>query len=181
MIETVEHLAAGGRIERMSGLLNGTTTFILSQMADGAKYEQALAAAQASGYAEADASADVEGRDAAQKLAILASVAWGRWRGEAEVDTMGLIGLRLEPGQVLRLVAQATPERLVVRPMELPPSSPMADATGIEGMLEIEVRDAGTFRVNGPGAGGHATANAVYADLARLVAGERYVLFGGPS
>ena len=179
MIETVAHLAASGEIEAMTGLLNATTTFILGLMGGGASYEEALAEAKAAGYAEADPTADVEGRDAAQKLAILASVAWRRWRSEAEVETIGIIGLQLEPSQTIRLVAEATPDRLQVRPMELPPTSPLAAATGIESILEVQVRDAGTFRVSGPGAGGQATAGAVYADLARLVAGKLPILFGG--
>lgn len=179
MIETVQYLAATGSIEKLSGLLNATTTFILSRMAGGATYEQALKAAQQAGYAEADPTFDVEGRDAAQKLAILASVAWGTWRSEDEVETLGIVGLNIERGQTIRLVAEASTDRMTVRPIELPPESVMARATGVESVLEVDVRDAGTFRVSGPGAGGAATAASVYADLARLVAGERPILFGG--
>jgi homoserine dehydrogenase len=179
MIEAVQHLAATGSIEQLSGLLNATTTFILSRMADGATYERALTAAQQAGYAEADPTFDVEGRDAAQKLAILASVAWGTWRSEVEVETLGIVGLTLEPEQTIRLVAEATSDRMSVRPIELPPESVMAQAAGVESVLEITVHDAGTFRVSGPGAGGAPTAGSVYADLARLVAGERPILFGG--
>ncbi len=179
MIETVQHLAATGVIERITGLLNATTTFILSRMGDAATYEDALREAQEAGYAETDPSFDVDGRDAAQKLAILASVAWGEWLAETEVETLGIVGLTLEPGRTIRLVAEATPGHLTVRPMELPPDSSMAQFGGVESMLEVQVRDAGTFRISGPGAGGRATAGAVYADLARLVAGERPILFGG--
>jgi len=177
MLETVEHLAATGAISRLRGLLNATTTFILSAMAQGGSYDDALAAAQRAGYAEADPSFDVEGRDAAQKLAILASVAWGRWRPEREVETHGIVGLDVEPGRIVRLVAEADGEELKVRPMELLPGVALASASGVESVLEVEVRDAGTFRVSGPGAGGRVTAGAVYADLGRLVAGERPILF----
>jgi homoserine dehydrogenase len=177
MIETVEHLAATGVITRLRGLLNATTTFVLSAMTQGKAYAEALAAAQLAGYAEADPSFDVEGRDAAQKLAILASVAWGRWRPEREVETHGIVGITVEPGRIVRLVAEADGEDLRVRPMELLPGVAMASASGVESVLEVEVRDAGTFRVSGPGAGGRVTAGAVYADLARLVAGERPILF----
>lgn len=178
MIETVEHLAATGAITRLRGLLNATTTFILSAMAQGSSYDEALAAAQRAGYAEADPSFDVEGRDAAQKLAILASVAWGRWHAEQEVETRGIVGLAVEPGRTVRLLAEADREGLRVRPMELLPGTALASASGVESVLEVEVRDAGTFRVSGPGAGGRVTAGAVYADLARLLAGERPILFG---
>lgn len=177
MIETVEHLATTGAIIRLRGLLNATTTFILSRMAQGNDYASALTAAQDAGYAEADPSFDVEGRDAAQKLAILASVAWGRWRPEREVETRGIVGLAVEPGRIVRLVAEADGENLSVRPMELLPGVALASASGAESVLEVEVRDAGSFRVSGPGAGGRVTAGAVYADLARLVAGERPILF----
>jgi homoserine dehydrogenase len=68
-----------------------------------------------------------------------------------------------------------------VGPMELPDGSALAAASGVESVLEVETRHAGAFRVSGPGAGGRATAGAVYADLARLVAGERPILFGTPS
>jgi homoserine dehydrogenase len=179
MIETVQHLAATGRIGRLRGIVNATTTYILSAMSTGRSYDEALRAAQQGGFAEADPSFDVEGRDAAQKLAILASVAWGRWRAEREVDASGIVGLQVAPGQAVRLVAEATRDHMIVRPTTLDPSEPMARATGVENVLEIDVGEGVTFRVSGPGAGGRVTAGAVYADLARLVAGERPILFGG--
>jgi homoserine dehydrogenase len=177
MIETVSHLAAAGGITSLRGLLNATTTFILSAMGEGRSYETALAEAQRAGYAEANPAFDVEGRDAAQKLAILASVAWGRWRAEHEVETSGIVGLRVEPGRAVRLVAEADERGLRVGPMELPDGSALATLSGVDGMLEV-VRGGATYRVAGPGAGGEVTAGAVYADLARLVAGERPILFG---
>ena len=98
MIETVEHLAASGAIVDLRGLLNATTTFVCRAWRRGGLFRSGRAAQQA-GYAEADPSFDVEGRDAAQKLAILASVAWGRWRAEREVETHGIVGLVVEPGR----------------------------------------------------------------------------------
>jgi homoserine dehydrogenase len=181
MIETVEHLAATGAIERLRGLVNATTTFILSAMSDGRSYDDALRDAQEAGYAEADPSFDVDGRDAAQKLAILASVAWGRWRPEADVATTGIVGVAVAPGQPVRLVAEGSREQMTVSPMPIDPADALAGASGVESVLEVTVADVGVIRVSGPGAGGRATAGAVYADLARLVAGERPVLFGKPS
>jgi homoserine dehydrogenase len=181
MIEAVTHLAATGAIERIRGVVNATTTYILSAMGEGRSYDDALREAQEAGFAEADPSFDVEGRDAAQKLAILASVAWGKWRPETEVDTTGIVGLSVATGDTVRLVAEATKEAMSVKPMHLEASDPLAQAAGIENILEIAVADAGIFRVSGPGAGGRVTAGAVYADLGRLVAGERPVLFGKPS
>ncbi len=177
MIETVQHLAATGAIERLRGVVNATTTFILSAMGDGRTYADALREAQEAGYAEADPSFDVDGRDAAQKLAILASVAWGRWCAESDVDTAGIRDLAVSAGETVRLVADATRDRRQVAPAPLEPDDPIARATGVESVLEVTVRGAGVFRVSGPGAGGRATAGAVYGDLARLVAGERPILF----
>ncbi len=181
MIEVTSHLAATGAIERIRGILNATTTYILSAMSEGRSYDEALREAQEAGYAEADPSFDVEGRDAAQKLAILASVAWGRWRAERDVKTGGIVGQPVETGETIRLVAEATKDVMTVAPSPIDPNDPLARAAGIESVLEITVRDAGVFRVSGPGAGGRATAGAVYGDLARLVAGERPILFGKPS
>ena len=177
MIETVQHLAAAGQIVRLRGLVNATTTYVLSAMGMGHSYEDALGEAQAAGYAEADPSFDVDGRDAAQKLAILASVAWGRWRPESAVETTGIGEAAVMAGQIVRLVADADPESMRVGPATLEPVDPLAVLTGVESMLEIVSRDGTTVRVSGPGAGGGVTAGAVYADLARLVAGERPILF----
>lgn len=178
MIETVEHLAATGEIVRLRGLVNATTTYILGAMGRGQTYEEALGEAQDAGYAEADPTFDVDGRDAAQKLAIVASVAWGRWRPESDVDTAGIVGVPVGPGQIVRLVADADPDAMRVGPITLDMHDPLAVLDGVESMLEVISRDGTTVRVSGPGAGGRPTAGAVYADLARLVAGERPILFG---
>ena len=177
MIELTDHLAATGDIARLRGLVNATTTYILGAMGEGRSYADALAEAQEAGYAEADASFDVGGRDAAQKLAILASVAWGHWRSESDVDTTGIVGREVEPGSVVRLVAEATPDGMTVAPAKLASDDALAGASGIESILEVSLDDGSTFRVSGPGAGGRVTAGAVYGDLARLAAGERPILF----
>ena len=177
MIETVRHLAATGGIAGLRGIVNATTTYILSAMGEGRSYDQALREAQAAGFAEADPSFDVDGRDAAQKLAILASVAGGRWRPEADVETAGIVGTEVPAGETIRLVAEATPDRLRVAPARLDPSDALARAAGVENVLEVATEDGAVFRVSGPGAGGRVTAGAVYADLGRLVAGERPILF----
>jgi homoserine dehydrogenase len=177
MIETVGHLAASGRIARLRGLLNATTTFILEAMGRGQPYDAALREAQQAGYAEPDPSFDVEGRDAAQKIAILASVAWGRWLPEREVATRGIVGLHVAAGETQRLVAEADEHRMRVGPMQLTPGDRLATVSGIECLLEIELRDGSLFRLSGPGAGGAASIGATYADLGRLLSGERPVLF----
>jgi homoserine dehydrogenase len=180
MIETTQHMAATGEIARIRGVLNATTTFILSAMGRGQAYDDALAEAQAAGYAEADPSFDVDGHDAAQKLAILASVAWGRWRPATDVVNQGIQAQPVEAGQIVRLVADATPDELTVRPRILDSLDPLAVTEGVENLLELAMSDGSTIRVSGPGAGGQVTAGAVYADLARLVNGERPILFSRP-
>ena len=112
------------------------------------------------------------------KLAILASVAWGKWRPESEVTTEGIVGLDVGAGDTVRLVADATKDELSVAPASLEEDDPLARAAGIENALEVTRGDGEVFRLSGPGAGGGVTASAVYADLARLVAGERPILFG---
>ena len=176
MLEVTEHLAAAGRIRRLRGLLNATTTSILAAMGDGRSYDEALSAAQEAGIAEADPSLDVDGRDAAQKLALLAWVAWGRWRSEREVHRSGIVGLTVSPGEVVRLVADATPDQLTVAPVMLDAESPLGAPRGIECLLEIELAGSETITIRGPGAGGPVSAGAVYADLARLARGERPIL-----
>jgi len=178
MIETTEHLAATGGIQGLRGIVNATTTYILSAMGNGRSYDEALREAQAAGYAEADPSFDVDGRDAAQKLAILASVAWGTWHSEAEVETAGIVGVDVAAGDTVRLVAEATKDSMTISPQTIPDTDALARTAGVENVLEITTSDASVFRVSGPGAGGAVTAGAVYADLARLVAGERPILFG---
>lgn len=177
MIETVQHLAAAGAIGRMRGLLNATTTFILAAMGEGRSYDDALAEAQRAGYAEPDPTFDVTGRDAAQKIAILASVAWGRWLAEHEVVTRGIVGIRVEPGETQRLVAEADERGVRVGPTTLGADDPMAGVSGIECLLEVQLRDGAVFRLSGPGAGGPVSVGATYADLGRLLAGERPILF----
>jgi len=177
MIETIAHLAASGRVARLRGLLNATTTFILAAMGEGRSYDDALAEAQRAGYAEPDPTFDVTGRDAAQKIAVLASVAWGGWRPERDVATRGIVGQSVEPGQTIRLVAEADERGMRAEPMELQDGSVMAAVSGVECLLEVHLRDGSMVRISGPGAGGPASVGATYADLARLLAGERPVLF----
>jgi homoserine dehydrogenase len=177
MIETVQHLATAGGIGRIRGLLNATTTFILAAMGAGRSYEDALADAQAAGYAEPDPTFDVTGRDAAQKIAILSSVAWGRWLPEREVATHGIVGIRVEPGAIQRLVAEADERGARVEPTAIDASDVMSGVSGIECLLEVQLRDGAIFRLSGPGAGGPVSVRAAYADLGRLLAGERPILF----
>jgi len=89
------HVLAGERIDRVMGIVNGTTNFILSKMtSEGSDYAAALKEAQALGYAEADPSADVEGYDAAAKVQILSSLAFGTELVGDAIDRQGIVGIR---------------------------------------------------------------------------------------
>jgi homoserine dehydrogenase len=182
---------AGAQVRVVRGIVNGTTNYILSEMAaTGATYEDALAAAHAAGYAEADPTADVEGGDAADKLVILARMAFGAWLDRAAVpraapgDPPGIAGVTAdalavarEGGQVIRLLATAergSDGRIVaaVVPTHVPADSPFGRTTGVRNRVEIEAPPLGSIAVEGPGAGGPATANAVLSDLLAIARGE---------
>jgi homoserine dehydrogenase len=84
------------------------------------------------------------------------------------------------PGDTQRLVAEADEGGMKVEPMQLTPADPMAGVSGVECLLEVRLRDGAIFRISGPGAGGPVSIGATYADLGRLLAGERPVLFAPP-
>jgi homoserine dehydrogenase len=186
-----EDLAAV-RVERIRGVINGTTNWILDAMErDGLSAAEALTAAQAAGYAEADPTLDTEGHDAAHKLVVLGRLAFGRWLSLAAVrrtatEPPGLggdgiagvsaaeISAAMAAGRRIRLVASMAvrddhPEASVL-PRSLPLDDPLAAARGVTNVIELEGAPVG-ITVGGPGAGGAATASAVLADLVRLARG----------
>jgi homoserine dehydrogenase len=184
-----EDLAATN-IRGLRGIVNGTTNHILTEMATGGlAYEEALAGAQAAGYAEADPTGDVEGGDAADKLVILARLAFGVWLDRGSVVTArpgekpGITGVTsgdLEGasrrGHAIRLLASATRADdgtidADVLTSEVPLDSPLGQTKGVRNRIEIESDRLGWIGIEGPGAGGAATAGAVLADLAAIVAG----------
>lgn len=162
-------------IQGIRGVLNGTTTFILSQLEAGESFESALARARALGYAEVDASADLSGRDAAAKLAILATIAWRRPVGINAVHARGIDGSiahrvheHLVKGERVRLVAEASCAnrlQLTVEPRALAANDRLAQADGVVNVVEVQSALAGTLTWFGPGAGGRHTASALLGDL----------------
>lgn len=176
----------GEEILGLRGVLNGTTTFILSEIEGGASYEQALAAARYHGYAEADATADLTGRDAAAKLAILATLAWRVPVTLSDVPTRGihpdvahLVRTAHALGRRVRLVAEATRTaglQLRVEPQVLALNDPLARAEGVVNVVEVQSALAGPLTWHGAGAGGTRTASALLGDLlaaARALIGPR--------
>jgi homoserine dehydrogenase len=167
VVRTVVESLAGDRIDAIAGVLNGTCTSILSSMERGVSYADALAAAQAAGFAEADPSSDVDGIDAAHKLAVLMQDAFGlaivspriRRRGIASVTARD-VGLAAERGYRIRLVAAAVRcgDHIAaeVGPVCVPIDHEFARTAGAENVVVVRARDAG----------GPATASAVLGDVA---------------
>lgn len=184
---------AGDRVNRIIGIVNGTTNFILDQMATtGASYDDALKEAQDLGFAEADPTADVEGLDAAAKCAIMASLAFHSRVSMEDVDVEGITNITAqdmqeaaENGMVIKLLAIA--ERRVddegvegigaqVYPALVPTTHPLATVSGAFNAVVLENESAGRLMFYGQGAGGAPTASAVLSDL---VAGASHRVRGG--
>jgi homoserine dehydrogenase len=167
-------------VHRILGIVNGTTNFILSRMERGDSYADALAEAQALGYAEADPSDDVNGADAAAKMAILATVAFGSRVGIGEVETRGIteiepvhVAAAADLGMVVRLVGIATLANdavdVRVQPAFVQRSHPLAAVDGAFNAVMIQGDAIREITLEGPGAGGTETASAVVADLVSVV------------
>ena len=176
-------------IERVSGIVNGTTNFILSEMAGtGASYEEVLARAQELGYAEADPTDDVSGADAAAKMAILARLAFDTRVGLEDVSYEGITGIRpddlayaKELGLSLKLlgVAEKHGGAISVRvfPCFLYRGHPLAPVEGPFNAVTLEGPTISEITISGPGAGGIETASAVLADVSSILSGEAPVHF----
>ena len=170
-----ELLAPAG-ILKIQGILNGTTNFILTQMESGKPYADALAEAQAQGYAEADPTGDVEGYDAAAKVAILARQVMGVNLPLSEVRREGITGLTEEDVQQARadnqswkLIGTLENEngqlRASVCPERLPAGHPLAQVSGATNAVLFSTRMLGDVTLIGPGAGRLETGYAVVEDL----------------
>lgn len=175
-LETIRRAKAIGPIRAISGILNGTTNFILDQLVHGAELQDAIRAAQKSGYAEADPTFDLNGTDAAQKLIILTREAFGVALPFNAVRREGIERLSRESvraastvGTNVRLVASCVRSALgivaSVAPTELPNGHPLAAATGAQNCLLVELESGEAFSVCGTGAGRWPTTEAVIADL----------------
>jgi homoserine dehydrogenase len=176
-IRVMSETLAGAHIERVHGIVNGTTNFILSEMTrTGASYEDALAQAQELGYAEADPTEDVTGKDAAAKMAILARLAFNVPVLLDEVSCEGIeritaedISYARELGLSLKLIGSA--ERIDggiavhVYPAFLYAQHPLASVNGAINAVTIESPAITEITLSGPGAGGPQTASAVLGDV----------------
>jgi homoserine dehydrogenase len=176
VVRVLSESLAGAHVERVHGIVNGTTNFMLSEMAGGASYEQALAEAQRQGYAEADPSEDVSGKDAAAKMAILARLAFGTPVHIDQVPYEGIERLQTDDLQYARelglgLKLIGTAERrdgglsVRVHPAFLYEGHPLASVTGPYNAVTVESEAITEITMSGPGAGGPQTASAVLGDL----------------
>ncbi|WP_423917750.1 homoserine dehydrogenase [Frigoribacterium sp. 2-23] len=194
IIRPLRDSLAGDRVQRIMGIVNGTTNFILDRMdTDGDTLESALATATELGYAEADPTADIEGYDAAQKAAILAGLAFHTAVPLSAVHREGITQVTHEQvvaarkaGYVVKILAIC--ERLTdedgvegvsarVYPALVPLGHPLAAVHGAKNAVFVEAEAAGDLMFYGAGAGGVETASAVLGDL--VSAARRHVI-GGP-
>lgn len=192
VVRPLKESLAGDRVRRVMGILNGTTNFILTRMSEEEEsFADALKEADRLGYTEADPSADLDGHDAAAKLAILSSLAYGAHVVAADVDREGITEVSLddvraahEMGYEIKLVAVAEEvEGKVsarVHPAMLPKTHPLAAVRNEFNAVFVETDQAGELMFYGRGAGGGPTASAVVGDImeaARSVSGA----FQGPA
>jgi homoserine dehydrogenase len=182
VVRVLEESLSATPIERIHGIVNGTTNFILSEMARGLSYADALAEAQRVGYAEADPSDDVSGRDAAAKMAILARLAFGSPVHLDEVRYEGIENLHgddleyaRELGLGLKLVGTAERRQgglaVHVHPTFLYSGHPLASISGPFNAVTVESETITELTMSGPGAGGLQTASAVLGDVVSVMTG----------
>lgn len=193
ILRPISESLAGDRITRVLGIVNGTTNYILDQMdTTGADFADALKAAQALGYAEADPTADIEGLDAAAKGTLLASLAFHtvfpldavRCQGITSITAADIEAAR-DTGFVIKLLAIAEKQTakdgtagvsVRVHPTLLPRTHPLAAVHGAFNAVFVEAENAGQLMFYGQGAGGRPTASAVLGDV---VAAARRIVSGG--
>lgn len=182
VIRPLQQALSVNRIQNILGIINGTTNFILTKMAtEGSDFAEVLTEAQELGYAEADPSADVDGYDAADKITILATLAFGEQvnleavscEGIRQVSTVDIeyaeqLGFKVK----LLAIAQREERGLQVRvhPTLVPITHPLASIDGVNNAIFVEGDPIGQVMFYGPGAGGGATASAVVSDIMNIAA-----------
>ncbi|MCX6406712.1 MAG: homoserine dehydrogenase [Propionibacteriales bacterium] len=194
IIRPLQESLAGDAVQRVLGIVNGTTNFILDAMTTtGAGFSDALDEAQRLGYAEADPTADVEGFDAAAKAAIIASLAFHTRVTIGDVHREGITDVTAadvrsadEMGCVVKLLAICekitTPDgdavSARVHPAMIAKSHPLASVRGAFNAVFVESESAGQLMFYGPGAGGAPTASAVLGDLVSVARNRRQDVHG---
>ena len=188
IIEPLKQSLGGNEITKVSGIINGTTNYILSRMdKEGVNYADVLREAQELGYAESDPAADVEGSDAADKIAILSGLAFGGAINRADIPTTGInlleaidVNYARKLGYGIKLLAIAEKEKthsksersqplsIWVEPTLVPEQNPLAGVNGVNNAILVEGNPIGQVMFFGPGAGSGPTASAVVADILNI-------------
>jgi homoserine dehydrogenase len=193
IVKTLREGLVGNSLARIYGILNGTCNYILTRMEqEKLTFAECLKEAQRLGYAEADPTFDVEGHDTAQKLAILASLAFGIKVDEGAVYVEGISSIAPEDlawadelGYRLKLlgVAVKTEKGIEqrVHPTMVRKDSAIAQVMGVTNAVSVDADAASAITLVGPGAGGMATASAVVSDIGDVARGVRTAPFGRPS
>jgi homoserine dehydrogenase len=193
IIKTLREGLNGNAFTRIYGILNGTCNYILSRMEqDRLGFQECLRDAQRLGYAEADPSFDIEGHDTAQKLSILASLAFGSKLDPAAIYVEGISSITLadldaaeELGYRVKLLGVAVKTdagiEQRVHPTMVPKVSAIAQVMGVTNAVTMDAEGLMPITLVGPGAGGMATASAVVSDLADIARGVRSAPFGRPA
>ncbi|MFY9287150.1 MAG: homoserine dehydrogenase [Alphaproteobacteria bacterium] len=192
VIKALREGLAGNTVHSVRGILNGTCNYILTRMRDaGLTFDAALAEAQKLGYAEADPSSDVDGHDTANKLAILAALAFGTEPDLTNVQIEGIrritpldlqyaeqLGCRVKLLGVARMTEKGLEQR--VGPCLVPKKMPLAHVSGALNAVLTRGDFVGDIMLEGAGAGAEPTASAVVADIMDLARGMKYPVFGVP-
>lgn len=193
IVKTLREGLAGTEVKRVYGILNGTCNYILTRMEqEGLSFAECLKDAQRLGYAEANPTFDVDGHDTAQKLAILASLAFGTKVAQSAISVEGISTIAPEDlraaadlGYRVKLLGVAARTRTGieqrVHPTMVPKSSSIAQVMGVTNAVTIDGDGIAPITLVGPGAGGAATASAVLADIADVARGVRVKPFGRPA
>jgi len=193
IVKTLREGLAGNSFARIYGILNGTCNYILTRMEqEGLSFADCLEDAQKLGYAEADPTFDVEGHDTAQKLAILASIAFGTKVNPEAIYVEGIssiapedleaaadLGYRVKLLGVAVKTEQGIEQR--VHPTMVPRETAIAQVMGVTNAVTVDAEGINPITLVGPGAGGAATASAVVSDIGDIARGVRTAPFGQPT
>ncbi len=190
IIRLLQEGLVADRITQIMGIVNGTSNYILTQMSQaGVSFSGALQKAQELGYAEADPTADIEGLDAAYKMAILSTLGFRMHVDLADVSVAGISGvtvqdiqLAMKMGYTLKLIGLAQQDEegieVSVQPTLLPSSHPLAAVDGVYNAVYVFGEAVGQTMFYGPGAGSLPTASAVVSDLVAAVKNKRLGISG---
>lgn len=181
IIRSLNNALTGDEIEEITGILNGTTNYMMTKMFyDGADYNEVLKEAQDNGYAERNPEADVEGYDACRKIAILSSIISGKYVDFEEIYTEGITRMTVRDilyakkmGMTIKLLASAKREddcvSAIVAPFLLLPSHPLYNIDGVFNSVFVKGNMLGDAMFYGSGAGKLPTASAVVGDIVDVV------------